>query len=361
MTVSLATTAPRDRLVAALVRQLARHMDVVTHWPGYPMAVRALIETEAVIGSLVEGQARLLARVMGTTTEAEQRERRELEARRLLRQNGGGASRPDAGREPVVFWHEAGVGPPLLLLNGWTASGLIWPRDWRCRLERRFRVVRVDNRGTGWSRTAPAPFTIADMARDAADVLATLGLDRATVAGFSMGGMVAQELAIRRPDLVERLVLVATRPPAPAHVSPAPDVLERQLGNLLESPDPAEPLEEFYRRRWLPHCSAEFLARRPECFEELLSQIIERPPPRRAVVNQVRAIAAWSGAHRLRGLRMPTTIAHGDADQLMPVGNGRRLSRLIAGARYVELPGVGHLVPLECPDILAEVIEGGTS
>src|SRR6202022_640384 len=66
--------------------------------------------------------------------------------------------RSTAGR-PAVNWHEGGDGPALLLVNGSTASGLVWPDSWLRRLEERYRVIRIDNRGTGWSRSAPPPFT----------------------------------------------------------------------------------------------------------------------------------------------------------------------------------------------------------
>ena len=69
------------------------------------------------------------------------------------------------------------------------------------------------------------------------------------------------------------------------------------------------------------------------------------------------AIAAWHGPRRLAAIACPTTVVHGDADPLMPVGNGMRLARLIPGARYVELAGVGHLPPLEAGDALADVME----
>jgi pimeloyl-ACP methyl ester carboxylesterase len=140
----------------------------------------------------------------------------------------GERGRPDdirAGtppQRPVVHWHDGGRGPALLLLNGWSASGLVWPESWLARLEERYRVIRIDNRGTGWSRSAPYPFTIADMADDARDVLRACRIDRAAVLGQSMGGMIAQELAIRHGGFVGKLVLAATRPPAPAYVAPAP-------------------------------------------------------------------------------------------------------------------------------------------
>ena len=118
-----------------------------------------------------------------------------------------------AGRfRPVVNFHSSGSGDALLLLNGWTASGLLWPDRWLRDLEARFRVIRIDNRGSGWSRSAPTPYDIGDLADDAAAVLRGLGVESATVLGLSMGGAIAQELALRYPRLVSALVLVGTRP-----------------------------------------------------------------------------------------------------------------------------------------------------
>ena len=71
----------------------------------------------------------------------------------------------------------------------------------------------------------------------------------------------------------------------------------------------------------------------------------------------MRAIAAWSGPRRLRRIACPTVVVHGDHDRLMPVGNGMRLSRLVPGAEYVELPGVGHLVPMEAPERLVAIVD----
>ena len=83
-----------------------------------------------------------------------------------------------------------------------------------------------------------------------------------------------------------------------------------------------------------------------------------RPTPRFAVLDQARAIAAWSRAGRLRRLDVPTTVVHGTEDPLIPVRNGMRLVQLIPAARYVELPGVGHLLPYEAPDAVLDVIAG---
>jgi pimeloyl-ACP methyl ester carboxylesterase len=89
----------------------------------------------------------------------------------------------------------------------------------------------------------------------------------------------------------------------------------------------------------------------------MVRAVTDRPTPYFAMLDQVRAVAAWHGASRLTSITAPVTIVHGAADPLIPVRNGMRLSQLIPGARYVDLPLIGHLLPYEAPDELAGTIE----
>lgn len=258
---------------------------------------------------------------------------------------------------PQVYWRQSGAGTPLLLLNGWTASGLAWPREWVRELEQRHRVIRVDNRGSGYSRFADTPFTLTDMADDVRDVLDESGHESATLLGLSMGGMIAQETAMRHPGRVRGLMLVATRPPAPAYqVSGVTDLL-----HLLRPAGRNEKLDGYMRRLWSSAAGKGFAARSPEAIEELVGQIVSRPTTQSMLIHQVRAANGWAHAERLRGIEAPTVVVHGDHDTFLNVGNGRRLDELIPGARYCELEGVGHLPPLEAPerllDLLAELAE----
>ena len=259
------------------------------------------------------------------------------------------------GRRPQVFWRESGRGPALVLLNGWSASGLAWPRAWVRDLERHFRVLRVDNRGSGSSRFAETPFTVADMADDVAAVLDAAGQESATVLGLSMGGIIAQELALRHPERVGGLVLVATRPPAPAYVAP------RETGmvlGLLGPPRRGEALDVYFSRVWSGATGDGFADREPASIEELVAQIVARPTSRENLAHQLRAVLGWGHAERLHAITAPTVVVHGDRDRLVEVENGRRIAALVPGARYVELAGVGHLPPLEAPDtLLALVLE----
>jgi pimeloyl-ACP methyl ester carboxylesterase len=263
------------------------------------------------------------------------------------------ASQAGASKQhPTVHWHDRGRGPALLLLNGWTASGLVWPESWLARLEERYRVIRIDNRGTGWSRSAPHPFTIADMADDARDVLRACGVNRAVVLGHSMGGMIAQELAIRHGGLVDKLVLVATRPPAPAHLAPGVEMFRL----MLSQPPQNMTLPEFFTTTWAQTTGDGFAIANPAVMAELAGQIAQRITPRSGVFNQARAVIAWHGVERLRHLDVPTTILHGERDPLIPVENGKRLAKLIPSATYAQLPWVGHLVAHESGDALLKVL-----
>jgi pimeloyl-ACP methyl ester carboxylesterase len=276
---------------------------------------------------------------------------RRLQEQFAAQQAGAAAASVNRKRVPIN-WDERGTGPTVLLLNGWTASGLAWPVAWVQQLEQRYQVVRPDNRGSGWSRTAPAPFTIGDMADDAAAVLRTIGVRSAIVVGLSMGGMIAQELTVRHPELVERLVVVGSQPPAPKRIVSPPRVLRR----MMEPPD-EQPLRQFIADTWSSVCAPGFGAAHPELVDELADQVLRRPTPRALLLQQMRAISGWSGSQRLRNITIPTVVVHGAEDPLMPVGNGMRIARLIPGAQYVELPGVGHLIPHEAPEQLTAVID----
>jgi 3-oxoadipate enol-lactonase len=274
---------------------------------------------------------------------------------RHLRIVSEGGRRSGAGtraRRPVVLWHDGGRGPALLLLNGWSASGLVWPESWLARLEERYRVIRIDNRGTGWSRSAPYPFTIADMADDARDVLRACRIDRAAVLGLSMGGMIAQELAIRHGGFVDKLVLAATRPPAPAYIAPGADMLSLMFG----SPPQNMTMPEFFTTTWAQTSGDGFATDHPAIMAEIGNQITQRITPRSGVFNQARAILAWHGVERIRHLNTPTTVMHGARDPLIPVENGRRLAKLIPHATYAQLAGVGHPVAHEAGDALMEAV-----
>lgn len=308
------------------------------------------IDVERQLRQTVTWQRSVLARTCGLAGDHELRELREQLAA-LSGEPREPQKQVPTRRRAKIHWREGGEGPTVLLLNGWSASGLVWPGVFVKELEQSFRVIRPDNRGTGWSASAPVPFTIRDLAHDAADVLKDARSGPAIVLGLSMGGMIAQELALVRPDLVRHLIVVSSSPPPPAAV-------RGDSGRLLSGLEPirAGGARNHLKRLWGGYAGPGFADREPAMIAEVAAQVLSRPSTRGAMLHQLRATSAWYGSGRLKKIAVPTTIVHGDCDPLVPVANGMRLARLIPGAEYVELEGVGHLPPVESPARLCQVV-----
>jgi pimeloyl-ACP methyl ester carboxylesterase len=238
------------------------------------------------------------------------------------------------------------------VLNGWSASGLIWPDAWLERLERSFRLLLVDNRGTGYSARVDAPFTIDDLAADAAGVLDDAGVDAAHVFGLSMGGMIAQAFALAYPQRVRRLVLCSTTPGIRAGVSAS----AATIAQITAAPAGAS-RRELVERIWPILAAPGFPEREPAVIAALVGRVLEKPTALAVIALQLRAITGFDPSARHGGIRAPTLVLHGDADPLIPYENGRILARRIQGARLVTFPGVGHLLPYEAGERCAEVVE----
>jgi pimeloyl-ACP methyl ester carboxylesterase len=348
---------PADRIREVVERSATPLLASVSHTQPFAMAVDAGIRMEAVGRALSDRTRSPLRPMVRSAASRREDSARAERAAGLAYDTAAGNARTtqlsEADAAKLIHWRESGTGPPLVLINGWSVSGLAWPQPWIDRLARSFRVIRVDNRGTGWSRYTPSVYTIADLAHDVVRVMDVIGVERATVLGLSMGGMIAQELALRWPGRVERLFVVGSRPPAPRHLSARAD----RAYALMAPPPPGVPFETHVAALWAACCAPGFADAHPEALDEIAAQIVARPTPRVFVRAQLRAIMGWSGADRLKQLAVPATVVHGELDELMPVGNGMRIARLIPDARYVELRGVGHLVPHEAPEELAILIE----
>jgi pimeloyl-ACP methyl ester carboxylesterase len=251
--------------------------------------------------------------------------------------------------------------PPVLLIGN---SMLTWPDELCVRLaETPRQVIRYDLRDTGRSTTVDpdAPgYTLRDLVTDAAGLLAALGLPRAHVAGFGVGGWIAQLLALDHPGRVTALTLIATRPNPPGPVDPdLPEHDEKLMEFFLSAPRP-----DWTDRASVLTAMAE-QARHltgPETYDEraaraLAGRIFDRTvvpagadPAKVHRSNQsATAFAAMdSGARwreRLREITAPTTVIHGTDDPFFPVGNGEALAREIPGANLIRLPGVGQALP----------------
>ncbi|MER3420674.1 MAG: alpha/beta hydrolase [Chloroflexota bacterium] len=238
--------------------------------------------------------------------------------------------------EVTLYYETHGQGEPLLLINGFGSSSASWRPELIQGLARSFQVIAFDNRGTGQSDHPDEPWTLAQMADDAAALLDALAVPRAHVFGLSMGGMIAQEMALRHPRRVLGLVLGCTNCGAPVSVPASPEVIQ-----LLMIPEGMDP-REAARRAWPASYTPEFIAAHRDILEQTLERSLAHPTPLKTRRFQMEAIRAWSSHERLHQITAPTLIITGDRDLLIPPENSRILHERIAGSRLHVIPGAAH-------------------
>jgi len=232
----------------------------------------------------------------------------------------------------------SGEGEPLLLIMGFGMSGDMWVQS--LPFLGGFRSIYFDNRGTGGSDSPPGPYAIHEMADDAAGVLDALGIERAHVYGVSMGGMIAQEMALRHPHRVRRLVLGCTTCGGPSAKIAPPEVIQQLVQAVqLQGSDPERSIELtlplLFPKR--------FVAAQPMLKPLMLAAMQTVKPTRpETAMHALEGITGWSSYDRLPELQAPTLVIHGDEDVLIPVENADVLATRIPNARKVILPGEGH-------------------
>jgi pimeloyl-ACP methyl ester carboxylesterase len=239
-----------------------------------------------------------------------------------------------------LYYEDHGVGPPVVLIAGIPAIANDWePLSMRLADAGR-RVIAYDNRGSGASSVTPGPYSTAQLAHDAAALLDYLELERADVFGMSMGGMIAQELAISYPDRVGRLVLGCTHAGI-AYAATAPEAAGRAFALRTDN-------WALRMRTLAPFAFArDAQPSRLQAFIAKKSRDAQDPIGYRA---QIEAVLAHDTASRLKLIRAPTLVLTGDDDRVIPGESSQLLVERIPKAALRIIPGTGHLFFLEQPD-----------
>lgn len=248
------------------------------------------------------------------------------------------------------FYERRGAGAPLLLIMGLSGNSLHWGEPFLGLLERSYDVVAFDNRGIGRSAAADADFSVADMADDTAGMMAALGWERAHVMGISMGGMIAQELALRSPALIGGLVLGCTYPGGEGS-----RLTDQEVVQALAEPVMRGDRDGALRAGWNVNVSEAYGADE-EAFERFREVAAQHPASLQVLVRQMQAVAGHDALARLAGITAPTLVIHGDRDRMLDVANGRLIAEAIPGAHLEVLEGVGHLFFWEQPERSAKLV-----
>ena len=232
-----------------------------------------------------------------------------------------------------VYVREHGDGPPLLLINGLGSNAEMWGMV-DTRLAARARTIVFDMPGSGRSPTPGTPLSIAALARVARNLLDELGHDCVDVLGFSLGGVVAQQLAYDARERVRRMALVATA----CGWGSMPPTVEGML--LLWMPLRYHFHELYWRTNQLLSPGDRALLRR---VPTLTTSRLEHPPPLLGYAFQLAAGACWSSLHWIRSVGTPTLVLAGGDDRVTPAASGIQLARLLPESRLHVVPDGGHL------------------
>lgn len=240
-----------------------------------------------------------------------------------------------------IWWEEHGQGEPVLAIMGLSFPLEMWHRTTPV-ISSHFRLILLDNRGVGKSDVPRGPYTIPMMARDAVAVLDAAGVRSAHVVGASMGGMIAQEMALLFPDRVKSLVLGCTWCGG----------LRAARPNLRDFPDfrsyhrltTGEKIRLVVPLIYTPSTPASRV-------DEDVKVRLRNFPSARGYSSQLLGTLVWSSWSRLPQIRQPVQILHGELDRLIPVENAHILARRLPNARTCVLPNAGHVFTTDQPEL----------
>lgn len=231
-----------------------------------------------------------------------------------------------------------GDGEPLLLIMGFGMSGAGWLPS--LPFFTGFKCIYFDNRGTGLSDKPEGIYTVEAMADDASNLLRALGIAKAKVFGVSMGGMIAQELVLRHPEQVNKVVLGCTMAGGPTAKMAAPEILEKLMTAQKMMPTDPDKAFDILLPVLMP---AEFVAEHPELKQVMVAGVKMVPPtPPETADRALAGIQQFDAYNRLGQIKCPVLIAHGEKDVLVLPENAKLIKSKIPQAELYMIPNAGH-------------------
>jgi pimeloyl-ACP methyl ester carboxylesterase len=228
-----------------------------------------------------------------------------------------------------------GEGPPLVMIMGLTATMDWWDPALLDALSKTCKILIFDNRGAGRSLCDEGEFSIEQFADDTAGLMDALGIESASVLGYSMGGMIAQELALHHPEKVEKLLLLATYCGGSESVFGSKDV-------LMKLADRSGTVDDLVERFLTLMFARDWIRENRSLLDGFKARYLLAPTSDHAAARQFMATVKFDASGRLGEISVPTLVACGAEDILIPPANSRLIAGKIPGARLVEFPGAGH-------------------
>lgn len=244
-----------------------------------------------------------------------------------------------------IYYEQQGQGPPLVLVQGLGYSSQFWFKQTPV-LGDHFQLLTFDNRDVGRSEIVDEEYEITDMAQDTRELLDTLDLTNVHLLGLSMGGYIAQQLAVDSPELVDKLILISTQNGDPRYMQATQDLWEEILDVEGLS------LDEVYRKGFRYSVSQDFFENRRDFIEELIEMRMDNPQPPAAFQRQFQAASRFSLQDRIKEIQAPTLIVAGENDRIVPNRFARQLHDLIPDSQLEIVGDAAHLVHLEQPERL---------
>jgi 3-oxoadipate enol-lactonase len=250
----------------------------------------------------------------------------------------------------ALHYDVTGNGPTLCLVNGYRLSADAWPEAFIARLATRLTVIAFDNRGTGRSDKPQDGYEFANLALDVIGLLDGLHLPSVHLLGFSMGGAIAQQVAIHYPDRIERLILFGTFCGGIWAEPASYSVFRRMLAVENQTP------EEAARQAWPVTYSPDYLAANQAAVERQMRRELVNPTPAYVANRQMEALRKFDSYRDLPRIGAPTLVATGAHDLLVKPRNSEILASRILNARRESLADLGHRAIWEAPEEIADLV-----
>jgi pimeloyl-ACP methyl ester carboxylesterase len=251
--------------------------------------------------------------------------------------------------ETSLYYEIHGEGRPLVMIRGLGSNADHWYSQVPA-LAAEYRVITFDNRGIARSPDPGGEFTVGMMAKDTLNLLDVLALERPHILGLSMGGMIAQELAINHPERVGGLILACTHPGSDRQVRASAEVEELFLAMVYE----ASPEAKVAAAPTL--FDPKNLAERPEVAQEYAQVSLRHPAGAKILTKQWIAVLGHDTHDRLDQIKSPTLVLTGEADVLIPPENSELLAQRIPDAKLAVVPGGGHQILVEQAAVCNQII-----